>query len=273
MKKLIFFLPFLALAVAPACKKPAYPACKKDKHCKVDLGEKCVDGACQNCNNDAECAGKGPDGADFVCFEFRCTDPADAAAAAAGEGAGEGGPCAQRMDCEGGLACKVGACASCEEDLDCAPNACNLATGRCDPAGECTTDDACPMDEICDGGMCVYSGYTDEPGDGPCGVEAVFFAYDSNKLTPKAEETLTTLATCITDQGQSVILEAHADATGTEEYNINLTERRGRSVSEFLTNAGAPGDLLQVIAKGSLEATGASESDRAKERRVQFFFQ
>lgn len=272
MKNLIRLLPLLTLAFAPACKKPVYPACKKDKHCKAEAGEKCVNNSCQNCQDDSQCVGKAPDGTDWVCFEFRCTDPAVAAAGGEG-GAGEGAPCAQRLDCEGGLACKVGACASCEEDLDCAPNSCNLSTGRCDPAGQCTTDDECPMDEICDGGMCIFSGYTDEPGGGPCGVDSVFFAYDSEKLTPKAEESLTNLATCIAEQGQSVILEAHADATGTEEYNINLTERRGRNVMDFLSNAGAPGDLLQVIAKGSLEATGSNETERAKERRVQFFFQ
>ncbi|MCH9683712.1 MAG: hypothetical protein K0V04_19920, partial [Deltaproteobacteria bacterium] len=42
------------------CKKPAYPQCKKDKHCKQDLGETCVDGSCQNCKTDAECVGKAP---------------------------------------------------------------------------------------------------------------------------------------------------------------------------------------------------------------------
>ena len=50
----------LALAFGlAACKKPEYPACKKDKHCKVDLGEKCVDGSCQNCTKNEDCADKG----------------------------------------------------------------------------------------------------------------------------------------------------------------------------------------------------------------------
>jgi hypothetical protein len=59
-----------------ACKKPEYPKCKKDKHCNVDLDEKCVEGMCQNCKIDTDCNGKGPNGANWKCAEFRCQDPA-----------------------------------------------------------------------------------------------------------------------------------------------------------------------------------------------------
>jgi peptidoglycan-associated lipoprotein len=265
-----------AMLALSGCKKPEYPACKKDKHCKVDLGEKCVDGACQNCTTDTECAGKGPDGADWTCFEFRCVDPAEAAAGGgAGGGTGElGAPCTQKIDCIGGLVCTAGACSNCTDDVECAPSTCTIETGRCAASGSCTTDDECPMDEICDGGMCIFSGDYGEPGsEGPCGVDAVFFAFDSDKLTPATETTLTTLATCIAQNSSTVTLEAHADNVGTEEYNILLTERRGQNVKNFLTNAGAPAESLSVVAKGSLEATGSSEAERAKDRRVQFYFQ
>ena len=264
-----------AMLAVSGCKKPEYPACKKDKHCKVDLGEKCVDGACQNCTNDTECAGKGPDGTDWTCFEFRCVDPAEAAAGGGGGGTGElGAPCTQKIDCVGGLVCTAGACSNCTDDVECAPSTCTIETGRCAASGQCTTDDECPMDEICDGGMCIFSGDYGEPGnEGPCGVGAVFFAFDSDKLTPQTEETLTTLAGCIAENGSSVTLEAHADNVGTEEYNILLTERRGQNVKNFLSNAGAPGESLSVVAKGSLEASGSTEADRAKDRRVQFYFQ
>ena len=75
-------VPLSALALAltlpsAGCKPPEYPECKKDKHCKQDLGEKCVDGKCQNCVEDADCAGKGPNGEDWTCFELRCVDPAE----------------------------------------------------------------------------------------------------------------------------------------------------------------------------------------------------
>jgi len=122
------------------------------------------------------------------------------------------------------------------------------------------------MDEICDGGMCIFSGGGDLGG--PCELDAVYFAFDSDSLTPKSQEELLAAASCIAEQGQEVVLEAHADAVGTEEYNIMLTERRGSSVRSFLVDQGVAAELLRVLAKGSLEAMGSTESDRSKDRRV-----
>jgi len=255
------------------CKNKNYPACKKDKHCKQELGETCVDGSCQNCKTDAECVGKGPAGGPaWVCHEFRCMDPAEAAAGGGGGGVGEmGSPCTQTFECVGGLVCTAGACAGCTDDIQCSPSTCNFDTGRCAAAGQCATDDQCPMDEICDGGMCIFAG-GGTVGGGPCELDAVYFAFDSDSLTPKSQEELTSAATCIAEQGQEVILEAHADAVGTEEYNIMLTERRGSSVRGFLVDKGVAAELLRVLAKGSLEASGSNESERSKDRRVQLIW-
>jgi peptidoglycan-associated lipoprotein len=255
----------LALGTA-ACKKPEYPACKKDKHCKVDLGEKCVDGSCQNCTTNADCADKG---AGFVCHEFRCQDPAQIGKDGAAGGGEIGDPCASQSDCTGGWACSEGKCATCVDDTQCAPSTCNLDTGRCSNTGQCQTDDECAMDEICDGGTCVFSG-GGGGGTDPCGLEAVYFGFDGADVGDKQAEDLKALAQCITTQNKNVILEAHADNVGTEEYNILLTERRGASVKKVLVDAGAPEALLQVLAKGDLESQGSTEDQRSKERRVQF---
>jgi peptidoglycan-associated lipoprotein len=255
----------LALGVA-ACKKPEYPACKKDKHCKVDLGEKCVDGSCQNCTTNADCAEKG---AGFVCHEFRCQDAAEIGKDGAGGGGEIGDPCTSQSDCTGGWACSEGKCATCVDDTQCSPSTCNLDTGRCSNTGQCQTDDQCAMDEICDGGTCVFSG-GGGGGTDPCGLEAVYFGFDGADVGDKQAEDLKALAQCITTQNKNVILEAHADNVGTEEYNILLTERRGASVKKVLVDAGAPDSLLQVIAKGDLESQGSTEDQRSKERREQF---
>jgi len=253
------------------CKNKNYPQCKKDKHCKQELGETCVDGSCQNCKTDAECVGKGPQGgAAWVCHDFRCMDPAEAAAAGAGGAAGSGemnAPCTQTNECVGGLVCSAGACSMCTDDIECSPSTCTFDTGRCAAAGQCTVDDECPMDEICDGGMCIFTG-GGEVGGGPCNLSVIYFAFDSDSLTPKSQEELTAASTCIGEQGQEVILEAHADAVGTEEYNIMLTERRAASVRTFLIEQGVSGEILRTLAKGSLEAVGSTESERSKDRKV-----
>lgn len=275
----------LALGVAvlglstTACKKPEYPACKKDKHCNVDLDEKCVDGMCQNCKTDADCATKGPNGAPWKCAEFRCQDPA---AIVGGAGGGDiGKPCVQSIDCSGGTVCKAGACAACSEDIDCQPGTCDIGAGRClaagsGPAGtQCQTDDQCSMEEICDNGNCVFSGIAEGPGGNPCPeTETLYFGFDSPNLEPADQEKLKALAECMkTNATRMVILEAHADSRGTEEYNIMLTDKRGNNVKEFLQGLGVDATRMNVVSKGDLEATGTDDSSMSKDRRVQFVWQ
>ena len=104
----------------------------------------------------------------------------------------------------------------------------------------------------------------------PCGLEAVYFGFDSPKIEDDAAEQLRGVAECIKGQGKLVYLEAHADARGTEEYNIMLTDKRGQSVKSFLADLGVEGDNMQVISKGDLEATGTDEASWQKDRRVEF---
>lgn len=253
-----------------ACKKPEYPACKKDKHCKVDEGEKCVEGICQDCTTDEDCKAKGPNGEDWTCHELRCSDPNEVGGAS---GNGEAGaPCAQVTDCLGGLTCKAGVCSNCSDNADCANGQCNLETGRCAPEGQCQTDDECAMDEICDAGMCIFSGDVGDTSEAPCGLGAIYFPFDSQKITPKAQASLEGVVQCLKDSNRTVILEAHADNVGTEEYNIMLTDRRATSVAAFLTNLGVAATSVEKVPKGSLEATGSDEPSRAKDRRVQFIW-
>lgn len=250
-----------------ACKDVQYPTCKKDKHCNAELGESCVDGVCQGCENDNDCAEHGEG---LVCYEFRCQSE-DEIANLDRTTVDVGSPCSSATDCNGGLVCTTGTCQPCSEDFECSPNSCNVATGRCDPMGSCQADSDCTSEEICDGGMCIYSG--EFGGGGACGLDAVYFAFDSATITPTNQELLNSAAQCLIDSGTAVYLEAHADNVGTEEYNILLTERRGSTVLGFLSEAGVPNAQLQVIAKGSLESFGTNETERAQERRVEILKQ
>jgi hypothetical protein len=277
MRPLLSRLAPLTLLFAPllfgtGCKPPPYPQCKKDKHCKVDLGEKCVDGKCQNCTTDEDCKAKGPAGEDWTCHEFLCTDPNAIPAGAGGPGT-LGSPCTQTLDCSGGLVCKEGKCAQCSDDIECNGGTCDLATGTCSTAGggaggPCQTDDECAMDEICVNNVCTFSGV--EPGGAnPCGLDAIYFEFDSPKIEDEAAEQLRGVAECIKNQGKLVYLEAHADPRGTEEYNIMLTDKRGQTVKKFLEDLGVEQSNMQVISKGDLEASGTDEGSWSKDRRVE----
>lgn len=261
---------------------PQYPRCKKDADCRSEAGEVCVDKMCQNCAVDADCVAHTPPGeAPYICNALRCAAAPEGAALPPPAGTGEeGDPCTQEADCVGGLTCREGQCALCTDDGECESGVCNLDSGRCRPVAPCTTDDECAMDEICDGGFCVFSGNLGDEGGGPCGLAAVYFSFDSDELTPKAQQALRDAAACMVEQvaepmaqsGREVFLEAHADDRGTEEYNILLTERRGIIVRTFLVQQGVPVERMRVIAKGSLEAVGTDEPSRAKDRRVAFLW-
>lgn len=268
-------LGFVALGSA-ACKPPVYPACKKDKHCNVDLDEKCVDKQCQNCKTDADCATKGPNGTPWKCADFRCQDPALAGAGGGGEGVGA--PCQQTIECTNGLVCKAGACAACSEDFDCQPGTCDIGTGRCNApgsggAGGCQTDDQCAMDEICNAGTCEFSG-SFGGGTNPCpDVPKIYFGFDNPNPEPADQEKLKALAECLKSNNAQLILEAHADSRGTEEYNIMLTDKRGVTVKEFLQNLGIDPSRMTVVSKGDLEATGTDDGSMKEDRRVDFIYQ
>lgn len=246
--------------------KPEYPACKRDKHCNVEEGERCVDEICQNCVTSDDCRGKGENGEDQVCVEYRCVD---------GEGPnylpGElGSPCASINECNQGLVCREGKCSACLADSECSPATCNLDTGRCEEASNCNcqVDDDCAMDEVCENCQCTFP---PEPSDETlCGLDAIYFDFDSPKLTATAVARLNEAAQCISSQNRLVNLEAHADPRGTVEYNILLTDKRGQAVKNYLSDLGVPRNMMNVVAKGHLEAIGTDESGWARDRRVQF---
>jgi OOP family OmpA-OmpF porin len=79
----------------------------------------------------------------------------------------------------------------------------------------------------------------------------VNFEFDSNTLTEAAKENLDQFAKAIKDprlKGQSFEIDGHTDATGTEQYNLGLSERRASSVVAYLASQGV--DASQLVARG-----------------------
>ena len=69
-----------------------------------------------------------------------------------------------------------------------------------------------------------------------------------------------------------VTIEGHADARGTNEYNLALGEKRGSAVKDYLVGLGIAADRINVISKGE-EAQVCSEMTEecwGKNRRGHF---
>jgi len=69
-----------------------------------------------------------------------------------------------------------------------------------------------------------------------------------------------------------VSVEGHADARGTNEYNLALGQRRGNAVREYMVSLGIGADRMVSISKGeeSPECTEESEACWTRNRRGQF---
>lgn len=71
--------------------------------------------------------------------------------------------------------------------------------------------------------------------------------------------------------GMSVAVIGHADAIGSDDYNLRLSERRARSVGDALTDFGIGYSRIDTRGMGEWEpiATNASDWGRAQNRRVE----
>jgi peptidoglycan-associated lipoprotein len=197
------------------------------------------------------CKDKGPQREELACVGPSC----------------EGSAVAEPCQCEPGMICLAGDCRFCSEAAQCESRPCN-PSGRCEPL-PCALDEHCPIAEICDGGQCVHA--STDSRDTACGIAAVYFAYDSAKLTPNNQERLSVAAPCLLEAlavGGELVLEAHADRLGSEDYSLGLSERRGASVRDFLVGMGVPAERVRVVGKGALEA-GQGHASRAEDRRVE----
>jgi peptidoglycan-associated lipoprotein len=69
-----------------------------------------------------------------------------------------------------------------------------------------------------------------------------------------------------------VTVEGHADARGTNEYNLALGERRGNAVKDYMTGLGIAAERMVVISKGeeSPLCTEETEGCFARNRRGHF---
>ena len=100
----------------------------------------------------------------------------------------------------------------------------------------------------------------------------VAFDFDSDRIKPEFYPTLDEIATALRQNPeQQVALTGHTDAIGSEEYNEGLSERRARSVAEYLQQAGIPPARMAPAGAGESQpvATNETPEGRAQNRRVE----
>jgi len=99
------------------------------------------------------------------------------------------------------------------------------------------------------------------------------FDFDKADITPESYPTLDLIFEILSrSEHLKLFVLAHTDSVGTEEYNLDLSERRAKSVKEFLVKKGLPPPSIRYRGYGFSRplADNSSDEGRAKNRRVEF---
>ena len=220
-----------ALVALSACP-PTYPKCKSDTDC-AQKGEVCVQGQCQECATDANCK------PGFVCDANKCVPKPE---------------CTDTNPCTGSKKCKQGKCLVEEAPKE------GIA---------CTTTSQCPSGQECEEGKCAIKGAGG--AGGTCKLEPIRFDFNESKLGSEGQAALAAIAECLKKNGWKMRAEGHADDRGTEEYNLQLSNRRAAAVKRYLTDLGVGDAQLDTVGYGENKPAvqGSTEAAWAANRRVE----
>ncbi len=96
----------------------------------------------------------------------------------------------------------------------------------------------------------------------------ILFDLDSAALRPESRATLRELATTFSRYSDInyIDIEGHTDSTGTDEYNMGLSQRRADSVRGYLVDQGVPS--ARVVARGYGESRPKSSNDTPEGRQL-----
>jgi outer membrane protein OmpA-like peptidoglycan-associated protein len=102
---------------------------------------------------------------------------------------------------------------------------------------------------------------------------SVLFASGEAELLPAAEARLSQVATTLTQRakGTKIVVEGHTDTQGSQEFNLDLSERRAQAVKNFLTSHGVPSDRIEAKGLGFSQplVPNKTAEGRATNRRVE----
>lgn len=151
------------------------------------------------------------------------------------------------------------------------------------PAGDEVDAQGCSLDSDGDGvadrdDACPDTPRGEEVMSNGCGKEqsvvlrGVNFELNSAQLTVNAETILDGVAATLNSSpGFNVELQGHTDSTGSDSYNMNLSQNRAKSVKSYLVGKGVDGSRLTARGYGEEQpmASNDTKAGRAQNRRVE----
>ena len=109
--------------------------------------------------------------------------------------------------------------------------------------------------------------------DASISLNNIFFDFDKSTLKAESFPELNRTLKLMSERPTlEVEISGHADATGPEEYNMDLSKRRAQSVVRYLTDKEVATTRIKVSFFGETKPieTNATREGRSKNRRVEF---
>ena len=103
-------------------------------------------------------------------------------------------------------------------------------------------------------------------------ASGLLYDFDSDAIKPTAAQNLSTLAASLDKYPNTdILIVGHTDATGSDSYNMGLSERRSSSALRYLVSQGVSSGRLRSAGRGESEpiASNDNESGQAQNRRVE----
>lgn len=100
----------------------------------------------------------------------------------------------------------------------------------------------------------------------------VTFATNSSDINARFYEVLNSVAVVLKEYNQTLIdVTGHTDSTGSDQYNLELSQKRAQSVGNYLMAQGLDGRRFYIVGAGESQpiATNDTPAGREQNRRVE----
>jgi len=100
----------------------------------------------------------------------------------------------------------------------------------------------------------------------------LLFDWDKSDLRAQAKTNIESLAKILNKYPDTdILIEGDTDNSGSEDYNLKLSERRAQSVANYLMGLGVPSSRTSMVGLGEMNPIASNDTDygRQQNRRVE----
>jgi outer membrane protein OmpA-like peptidoglycan-associated protein len=100
----------------------------------------------------------------------------------------------------------------------------------------------------------------------------LLFDFDKSDLRAQAKTNIESLARILNKYPDTdILIEGDTDNSGSEDYNLKLSDRRAQSVANYMMGVGIPSSRISMVGLGEMNPIASNDTDfgRQENRRVE----